>query len=69
MWQEMEKARGRAAAAIERAIPAVIEALVERAGRGDARGKRLLEEVLHNAKRKGGTESRVRVSGKHWQTD
>ena len=50
MWQEMEKARREAAAAIERAIPALFEALVERAGRGDVRAKRLLEEVLHNAK-------------------
>ncbi|MGB9662262.1 MAG: hypothetical protein ACPL5F_09660 [Moorellaceae bacterium] len=62
----MQALNRKVAAAIERAVPAVIEALVERAARGDARVKRLLEEVLRNAK--GGCKH-VRVSGKHRQAD
>jgi hypothetical protein len=54
MWkrweEEAREAKRKAAAAIERAIPAVLQALAEQAAGGDRRARRLLEEVLHNAK-------------------
>jgi len=54
----MEKARREAAAAIERAVPQVLQALAEQAAGGDRKARRLLEEVLRNVKGGGAGEKR-----------